>query len=91
MADIRRQIEDLLRERFSPQSLTVQDDSGRHAGHAGALGGGGHFKVELVAAEFEGLSLVEQQRRVYEALRSLFPHAVHALALKTAAPAKSPR
>ena len=82
MSDTRQQIEDILRERFSPQRLEVQDDSGRHVGHAGA-GGGGHYRVVLVAACFAGLSLVEQQRRVYEALRPLFPHAIHALALQT--------
>lgn len=87
MADVRSQIESLLRERFAPQLLVVQDDSGRHVGHAGASGGG-HFSVELVSEAFTGLSLIDQQRQVYEALRTLFPGVIHALALKTSAPNK---
>lgn len=87
MENTRQQIEKILRERFSPSHLMVDDDSGRHAGHAGASGGG-HYRVEMVADQFEGLGLLAQQRLVHEALSGLFPKAIHALALKTYAPSQ---
>jgi hypothetical protein len=36
----------LLTEALAPQSLEVADDSHKHAGHAGARGGQGHFGVD---------------------------------------------
>jgi len=80
-------IEEILRKAFSPEYLQVEDDSAKHAGHAGARQGGGHYKVTLVTAMFSGKSLVEQHRMVNEALRELFGTAVHALALQTYDPA----
>jgi len=53
-------------------------------------GGGDHFSVTVVAGEFKSLSLVQQHQRVYKALGDLMagPAApLHALALKTSAPA----
>ncbi|HEX9802041.1 MAG TPA: BolA/IbaG family iron-sulfur metabolism protein, partial [Gammaproteobacteria bacterium] len=45
----------LIRERlesaFSPTLLEIVDDSHKHAGHAGARGGG-HFVVHIVAGQF---------------------------------------
>lgn len=40
--EMRREIERLLREAFQPIHLAVEDDSARHAGHAGAASGGRH-------------------------------------------------
>ena len=62
-------IREKLTAAFAPQALDVTDESGRHAGHAGAAradGGIGetHFHVRMVTAAFEGVSRVERQRRV---------------------------
>jgi len=78
----------ILREAFSPQFLAVEDDSAKHAGHAGARAGGGHFQVTLVAAAFEGKSLVEQHRLVYAALQPQMGGEIHALALQTFSPSQ---
>jgi len=62
-------IEQKLRDRFTPTSLTVTDDSARHAGHAGAQPGGEtHFRVVIVSPAFAGLGRVARQRLVYETL-----------------------
>ena len=45
-------------------------------------GEGDHFDVEVRAAAFAGLGLVEQHRLVYDALGELMRR-VHALALRT--------
>ena len=44
----------LLTEALAPQSLDVADDSHKHAGHAGARGGQGHFGVDIVSSAFAG-------------------------------------
>ena len=76
-------IEALLRDRFQPVHLELNDDSARHAGHPGAAGGGGHFTLVIVSAAFEGLSLLEQHRQVNEALKELLGAEIHALAMRT--------
>ena len=47
-------------------------------------GGGDHFQVIVTSASLAGLSLVEQHRRVYEALASpLADGTIHELRIKT--------
>jgi stress-induced morphogen len=47
-------------------------------------GGGDHFQVTVAAPSFAGLSLVEQHRRVYEALAApLGDGTIHELRIKT--------
>ena len=50
-------------------------------------GGGDHWQVIIVATQFEGKGLVDQQRMVNEALKeALESQRIHALALKTYTP-----
>ena len=79
-------IERTLREAFAPRHLTVDDESALHAGHAGARGGGGHFRVVIVADGFRGQGPVARQRAVYAALGSAVGTEIHALALTTLTP-----
>ena len=80
-------IRDKLTQAFLPVRLTIEDDSHRHAGHAGARPGGEtHFRVEIVATAFAGRSRVERQRMVYAALADELAGSVHALQLRTLAP-----
>ncbi len=47
-------------------------------------GGGDHFQVVVASASLDGLSLVEQHRRVYEALAApLADGTIHELRIKT--------
>ncbi|TXH19175.1 MAG: BolA family transcriptional regulator, partial [Gammaproteobacteria bacterium] len=58
-----------LTEAFAPTRLEIEDDSSRHAGHAGARPGGeSHFSVLIESAAFAGASKVVRQRLVYKAL-----------------------
>lgn len=75
-----------LRCAFAPQHLHIDDESARHAGHAGAAGGGGHFRVTIVSAAFCGQTPVQRHRAVYAALREALRSDIHALALKTLTP-----
>ncbi len=91
MPGARERIEAILRERFAPTRLEIRDDSARHAGHAGAASGGGHFEVVIVSAAFEGKSLLDRHRMVNDALREMIGREIHALGLKTLAPAEPAR
>ncbi|UHQ25204.1 BolA family transcriptional regulator [Lysobacter sp. 5GHs7-4] len=71
---------------LSPQSLDVVDDSHRHAGHAGAQDGRGHFNVDIVSAAFVGLNSIARHRAVYAALGEMMTTDIHALAIKARAP-----
>lgn len=79
-------IQTRLTEQLSPLHLEVIDESHQHAGHAGARGGGGHFRVTLVSAAFEGKSRMEQHRLIYGLFREELKQQIHALALNTMTP-----
>lgn len=88
MTGVRARIEAILLDRLHPTRLEIRDDSAQHAGHAGAVAGGGHFDILIVSAEFEGKSLLDRHRLVNEALRELIGREIHALGLKTLAPSE---
>ena len=76
-----------LEKAFSPSSLSIEDESAKHAGHAGAREGGEtHFHVRIVSQHFRGLSRVERQRKVYAAVADELAERVHALSLSTLTP-----
>jgi BolA protein len=81
-----RWIETTLREAFAPQHLSVEDESARHVGHAGAASGGGHFRVLIVSETFRGQSPVGRHSAVYRALGDAMKSEIHALALRTLTP-----
>ncbi len=74
--------------RFTPDELTIEDESHHHAGHAGAAGGHGHYRVRIVAAAFRGISPVARHRLVYEAVGDLLTTDIHALALEALPPSE---
>ena len=78
-------IDAALRAALAPQALAVVDDSHLHAGHAGAREGR-HFSVTMTSARFEGRSRIDRHRLVYDALHSLMPRGIHALAIDARAP-----
>ena len=82
MAAIRARLETEL----APVSLEITDDSHRHAGHAGARDGRGHFNVTIVATRFAGAKRVERHRMVYAALGELMQTDIHALSVTALAP-----
>jgi BolA protein len=74
---------------LAPLRMDIRDDSAAHAGHAGAQGGGGHYRVYLVSDRFAGLSRVARHRLVYDALQDLMQRDVHALALSLVTPSEA--
>jgi len=81
-----------IREALSalqPVRLDIRDDSAKHAGHAGARDGRGHFSVSIVSAAFDGLSPIQRHKRVYAAMGALMDTDVHALAIVAKTPAEA--
>ncbi len=93
MSDHADRIE-LIRARLTaalaPERLEIEDDSARHAGHAGARGGGGHFNVLIVSSYFAGLGLLARHRLVYDALADAMQSDIHALSIRAYAPGEAP-
>jgi BolA protein len=75
-----------LEKAFSIHQLTIEDESHLHTGHAGAASGGGHFKLSIVAPEFDSLSSVARHRAIYAALNRHIPKEIHALTISALTP-----
>ena len=86
---VQTNIREKLTQAFSPEQLNVEDESHKHAGHAGARPQGeSHFKVTIVSSAFEGLNRVDRQRRIYAVLDEDLKTDIHALALVVKTPAE---
>jgi stress-induced morphogen len=69
-----RTLVELLQAAFPGDEVGVEDRTG----------GGDHFQVTVASERFDGLSLVEQHRLVYEALAGpLADGTIHELRIKT--------
>lgn len=75
-----------LSKAFAIQNLVIEDESHLHAGHSGAASGGGHFRVSIIAPEFQGMSLVARHRAIYGALNRHIPKEIHALTIVAQTP-----
>ena len=79
---------ELLRQRLAtlePASMTIEDESHRHAGHAGAKEGG-HYKITIVASAFAGHNTVRRHRMIHEAVGDLMRGRIHALSIRAFSP-----
>jgi BolA protein len=83
------QIRSRLEAAFNPELLEVVDQSHRHAGHAGARDGRGHFVVKIVSVRFEGVKPLARHRMIYAALGTLMQTDIHALSLEALSPTDS--
>ena len=84
--DRRQRLTVRLEEGLGPDHLEVIDDSHRHAGHAGAADGRGHFTVLIVSQRFAGLGTLKRHKLVYEVVGDMMTTDIHALSIKALAP-----
>ncbi len=81
-----------MRERLAvlePQQLDIIDDSAAHAGHEGAKGGGGHYRMTIVSPRFAGKRTLERHRLIFEALGPMMRREIHALSIRAFAPGEN--
>lgn len=71
---------------LNPVSIDIIDESARHAGHAGARDGGGHYVLRIVSAQFIGKNTVARHRMIYSALGEMMKREIHALKIEAIAP-----
>ncbi len=83
--NVARSIEQRLAA-LEPSRLELTDDSALHAGHEGAKGGGGHYRLTIVSRQFSGKNTVARHRMVYAALGTMMQQQIHALAIRAYAP-----
>jgi len=83
-------IERTLRQAFAPSHFSIEDESAKHAGHAGARSGGGHFRIVIVADAFRGKSPVQRHQAIYAALGEAMQREIHALAIRALTPDEWP-
>ncbi len=79
----------LMQQRLTslqPESLDIVDDSAKHAGHAGAASGGGHYQLTIVSKQFAGKPQVARHRLIYQALGDLMQRQIHALSITAYTP-----
>jgi BolA protein len=82
-------VADEMRTRLAvldPVDVVIVDDSEKHAGHAGARSGGGHFRVAIVSPRFAGRKTIERHRLVYDALGPLMKREIHAVSITAKTP-----
>jgi BolA protein len=80
-------ITEKLTKAFHPQSLTVEDESHLHVGHAGHRPEGQtHYRVYIVSDTFRGKSRIDRHRMINAALAEELAGGVHALAIHAVAP-----
>lgn len=78
---VKHEIEARLRAAFAPDRLEVENESQRHAGHAGDDGSGeSHFRILIRAETFAPMTRLARHRAVHAALGDLNQR-VHAIAL----------
>jgi BolA protein len=68
-----------FRQAFPGAVIQLDDESHLHVGHAGASGGVGHFRVQVIDARFNELQRIARHRLVYNAVSDWMPERVHAL------------
>jgi BolA protein len=75
-----------LERELQPAALEIIDESAKHAGHAGAASGGGHFIVNITAAAFRDKTPIQRHRQVYDALGDIMHSEIHALSIQARTP-----
>ena len=71
---------------LEPVQVEIIDESHKHAGHAGARDGGGHYVLNIASARFAGCNTVARHRMIYSALGELMKREINALTIQAHTP-----
>ena len=66
-------IKKILKDKLEDAEIFLQDMTGEK----------NHFNLMVISNQFEGLSLIEQHKIIYNALGDMITNEIHALQLKT--------
>jgi stress-induced morphogen len=73
MAINSNELKNLIKEAMPDAQITLQD----------LAGDGDHYSVIIQSKEFKGLSMIQQHKLVYKALKGKMGNELHALAITT--------
>jgi BolA protein len=79
-------LETKIKEAFSPLCISIVDETWKHAGHAGAITGKGHFILHLVSEKFEGVERLDRNRMIFSVLKEEMATSIHALSIRAQTP-----
>lgn len=71
---------------LEPVLLEIIDESYKHAGHAGARDGGGHYALRIASMQFIGKNRMARHRMIYSALGEMMKRDIHALYIQAHTP-----
>lgn len=71
---------------LNPVSIDIIDESHKHAGHAGARDGGGHYLLKIITPKFAGMATMARHRMIYSALGEMMKRDIHALNIQAKTP-----
>lgn len=77
---IKDKLESILKEKFPNASITIENFSGHHAGHAHAHEDS-HYSVSMRWSGFADMTTVNAHKAVMSAAKPLFEEGLHALQL----------
>jgi len=84
----REKIEKKIMASLTPVHLSIIDETWKHAGHFGAVSGKGHFILHAVSQQFEGISLLNRNRLVFDILKEEMGTEIHALTVRAQTPSE---
>lgn len=79
-----KKLEKLLQEAFDIQSLEIINETIQHAGHAAMKDNIfelTHVLIKISSSDLNGLSRIEQHRKIYTALKPAISEGLHAVRL----------
>ena len=79
---IEKEIKQRLEQNLDVHHFEIKNFTGRHLTHE-LHEGGFHLEAVIVSDSFDGLSLIDRHKKVYEAMGELMKHEIHALSMKT--------
>ena len=70
---IEKKIKDILENKIKDSKVFIRDMNGNQD----------HFSVIVISSEFEGVSMINQHKKIYDALEDMVTKEIHALQIKT--------
>ena len=81
--DLKDKIEELLHNNFNICNLRIIDNSYKHRNHKGVKESGvnGHFEIEIISSDFDGISSIQRHRMINMALQDEIGKTIHSLSI----------
>lgn len=84
-----QRIIDIIKQKFNPIELIINNQSALHRHHSGDDGTNQtHFDIYMVSSFFDNMSRVNRHREVSNALKEEFDTGLHALSLSLKTPSE---